>query len=50
MISKMGLKSRATAVCCVKKERNINFCGRRSSTLKKKVAIEFKAGLESSDN
>lgn len=50
MISKMGLESRATAVCYVKKKRNINFCGRRSCTLKKEVAIERKAGLESSDN
>lgn len=49
MISKTGLKSKATAVCSVKKERNIDFCGRRSCTLKK-VTIECKAGLESSDN
>lgn len=50
MISKMGLESRPTAVCCEKKKTNINFCGRRSRTLKKEVAIECKAGLESSDN
>lgn len=50
MISKISLKSRATAVSCRKKERNINFCGRRSCTLKKNVAIERKAGMESSSN
>lgn len=46
----MGLESRPTDVCWEKKEKNINFCGGRSRTLKKEVAIECKAGLESSDN
>lgn len=52
MISETGLKSRAAAVGCVKMERDVNFCRRRSHTLKKKkkVAVECRASLESSDN